>query len=120
VGLKRGTYAPYCPEEGLERGGRLIVTVRFDPTLQEVTGRREEALTVPDGGTLADLLEVIAATYETARTYLYHNGAVRKTDPSLHFLINGRNARGLAGLKTPLKHHDVVEIVPIPPMVGGG
>jgi MoaD family protein len=98
----------------------LIVTVRFDTTLREVAGYRAEALTVHDGSTLADLLEVIAATYAAARTYLYHDGAVRKTDPSLHFLINGRNARGLAGLKTPLKHQDVVEIVPIPPMVGGG
>ncbi len=98
----------------------MLVTVRFDPTLQEVAGRREDALTLRDGGTLADLLEVIAATYAAARPYLYHKGAIRKSDPTLYFLINGRNARGLAGLQTPLRDQDVVEIIAIPPLVGGG
>ena len=98
----------------------MLVTVLYDPTLQEVAGRREEVLTLRDVDTLADLLEVIAATYTAARPYLYPTGAIRKTDPTLHFLINGRRARGLAGLQTPLRPQDMVEIIAIPPMVGGG
>ncbi len=98
----------------------MLITVRFDSILQEVAERREDALPLHDGDTLADLLEVIATTYAAARPYLYHHGVIRKTDPTLYFLINGRNARGLAGLQTPLRHQDVVEITAIPPMVGGG
>jgi len=88
--------------------------------LRELAGSREEKLTIIEDLTLADLIEVIASKYEKARNYLYQKGEIRKTDPSIYFLINGRNSRSLSGLHTKLKNNDVVEIIPVPPMVGGG
>ena len=102
-------------------GGRvLIVKVRFYTILRELDGSREEELTLKEDLSLADLIEVIASKYEKARKYLYQKGEVRKTDPSIYFLINGKNSRSLSGLHTKLKNNDVVEIIPISPVVGGG
>jgi MoaD family protein len=98
----------------------LIVKVRFYTTLRELVGSREEELTIKDDFSLADLIEVIASKYVKARNYLYQKGEIRKTDPSIYFLVNGRNSRSLSGLHTKLKNNDVVEIIPVPPMVGGG
>ncbi|MCW4037921.1 MAG: MoaD/ThiS family protein [Candidatus Bathyarchaeota archaeon] len=98
----------------------MIVKVRFYSTLRELAGSREEELTIIEDLTLADLIEVIASKYEKALNYLYQKGEIRKTDPSIYFLINGRNSRSLSGLHTKLKNNDVVEIIPVPPMVGGG
>jgi MoaD family protein len=88
--------------------------------LRGLAGSQEEELTIKEDLILADLIEVIASKYDKARKYLYQNGEVRKTDPSIYFLINGRNSRSLSGLNTKLKENDVVEIIPVPPMVGGG
>jgi MoaD family protein len=88
--------------------------------LRELAGSREEELTIKEDVTLADLIEVIASKYEKARNYLYQKGDVRKTDPSIYFLVNGRNSRSLSGLHTKLKNNDVIEIIPVPLMVGGG
>lgn len=98
----------------------MIVKVRFYTTLRELAGSREEELTIKEDVTLADLIEVIASKYEKARNYLYQKGEIRKTDPSIYFLVNGRNSRSLSGLHTKLKNNDVIEIIPVPPMVGGG
>ena len=98
----------------------MIVKVRFYTTLRELAGSREEELTIKEDSTLADLIEVIASKYEKARNYLYQKGEIRKTDPSIYFLVNGRNSHSLSGLHTKLKNNDVIEIIPVPPMVGGG
>jgi MoaD family protein len=98
----------------------LIVKVRFHTTLREFVGSREEELTIKEDLTLADLIEVIASKYDKARNYLYQKGEIRKTGPSIYFLVNGRNSRNLSGLHTKLKNNDFIEIIPIPPMVGGG
>ena len=98
----------------------MIVKVRFYTTLRELTGSREEELTIKEDSTLTNLIEVIASKYEKARNYLYQKGKIRKTDPSIYFLVNGMNSRSLSGLHTKLKNNDVVEIIPIPQMVGGG
>ena len=98
----------------------MIIKVRFYTTLRELAGNREEELTIKEDLTLADVIEVIASKYETARKYLYQKGEVRKTDPSIYFLINGRDSRSLFGLHTKLKNNDVLEIIPVPRIVGGG
>ena len=102
------------------RGRVLIIKVRFYTTLRELAGNREEELTIKEDLTLADVIEVIASKYENARKYLYQKGEVRKTDPSIYFLINGRDSRSLSGLHTKLKNNDVLEIIPVPRIVGGG
>ena len=98
----------------------MIIKVRFYTILRELAGNREEELTIKEDLTLADVIEVIASKYETARKYLYQKGEVRKTDPSIYFLINGRDSRSLSGLHTKLKNNDVLEIIPVPRIVGGG
>lgn len=98
----------------------MIIKVRFYTTLRELAGSREEELTIKEDLTLADIIEVIASKYEKARKYLYQKGEIRKTDPSIYFLINGKNSRSLSGLHTKLKNNDVLEIIPVPRIVGGG
>ena len=98
----------------------LIVKVRFYTILREIAGSREEELTTKEDLTLADLIEVIASKYKNARKYLYQKGEVRKTEPSIYFLVNGRNSRGLSGLRTKLQNNDVIEVIPVRRIVGGG
>lgn len=68
--------------------------------------------------TLADLIEAIASKYGCkARRYLYSDEDRREIDPSIYFLINGRNSKMLNGLETFLKDGDVIAIIP---PIGGG
>ena len=91
------------------------VKVRYFTTLRELAGALEAKLTLMDGATLADLIEIVASKYgKEAREYLYTKG---KVDPSIYFLINGENSRSLSGLKTKLKEGDIVAIIP---PIGGG
>jgi len=94
----------------------LRVKVRYFTTLRELAGSSEEELVMKDGATLADLIETVASKYgREARNYLYEKG---KVDPSIYFLINGKNSHTLSGLDTKLRNGDIVAI--IPPIGGGG
>jgi len=96
----------------------MRVVIRFFTTLRELAGSSEEELEIKDGGDLADLLEKTASKYgEEARNYLYFEGDKQKVDPSIYFLVNGKNARMLSGLDTKLKDGDIVAIIP---PIGGG
>ena len=94
----------------------MKVKVKYFTTLRELAGAPEERIELKEGAMLADLIKIIASKYgKEAQDYLYTKG---KVDPSIYFLINGKNSRILSGLKTKLKNGDIIAI--IPPIGGGG
>lgn len=98
------------------RDDMVKVRVRYFTTLRELAETPEERIRLKNRATLSDLIEVIASKYgKEAQNYLYKKG---KIDPSIYFLINGKNSRILSGLKTKLKDGDIIAI--IPPIGGGG
>jgi len=91
------------------------VRARYYTTLRELAETPEERITLSNRATLADLIETVASKYgEEARNYLYKKG---KIDPSIYFLINGKDSRVFSGLKTKLNDGDIAAIIP---PIGGG
>ena len=96
----------------------MRIKVRYFTTLRELAQRAEEVVELRDGALLRDLIEKIALTYgNEARKYLYVDEVQGTVDPSVRFLINGRDAKSLKGLDTRLKDGDIVAIIP---PIGGG
>jgi len=96
----------------------LKVKVRYFTTLRELAGRSEEEVELRDGGNLVTLIQQVAEKYgKAARNYLYVSPENSELDPSIYFLVNGKNARVLSGPKTELKDSDIVAIIP---PIGGG
>jgi len=92
------------------------VRVRYFTTLRELAETPEERITLKEDATLVDLIGIIVSKYgKEAQDYLYKKG---KIDPSIYFLINGKDSRILSGLKTRLRDGDIIAI--IPPIGGGG
>ena len=87
--------------------------------IQRAAGCREEAVAVPAGCTLGDLLERLVMRHggELAERLL-PNG---EPPPHATILVNGRNAEGLGGLAASLETDATqVEIVLLgPPLMGG-
>ena len=95
----------------------LRIKIRYFTTLYELAESAEE-LEIKERGTLSDLIRKVTLKYgKEARNYLYEKGEKGNVDPSIYFLINGMNARTLAGLNTELKDGDIVAIIP---PIGGG
>ena len=96
----------------------MRVKVRYFTTLRELAGRAEEIVELENNACLEDLIEIVASRYgDEARRYLYANEGQKTIDPSVRFLINGRDSRMLQGLKTKLVDGDTVAIIP---PIGGG
>jgi len=99
----------------LSENDMVKVKVKYFTTLRELAGTSEEELALKEGARLSDLIEIVASKYgREAQDYLYVKGEV---DPSIYFLINGKDSRTLSGLKTKLKNEDIVAIIP---PIGGG
>jgi len=94
----------------------LRAKVRIFTTLRELAGTAEDEMELEDGASLAKLIEKVASKYgKAARDYLYRdNGEI---DPSIYFLVNGKDAKTLSGRETRLKDGDTVAII-LP--IGGG
>ena len=96
----------------------MMVKVRYFTTLRELAGRAEEVFELRDKACLVDLIEIIASRYgDEARRYLYADEDQKIIDPSVRFLINGRDSKILQGLKTKLEDGDTIAIIP---PIGGG
>ncbi|MFM8321503.1 MAG: ubiquitin-like small modifier protein 1 [Chloroflexota bacterium] len=92
----------------------MIVT--FYATLREVVGGRTAEFSVPQGGTVRDLLDEMVRRYPAiGRELLNEQGELY---PHVHLFINGRDAPYLEqGLQTPLDPDAKVTVFPA---VGGG
>ena len=91
--------------------------IKYFTTLRKLAGKAEEEFNIEDGATLEDILKDVASKYgEEAKNYLFQKDK-NEFDPSVYFLINGKNYRTLSGLKTRLRNEDVVAIIP---PIGGG
>jgi molybdopterin synthase sulfur carrier subunit len=97
----------------------LQISVRFFTVLRELTGKKEEAIQIPecDKATLRLALRTLADLYgKNFEEYVYETGTT-KVKSFLQFLINGKSTSTLKGLDTLLANGDVLAIVP---PVGGG
>jgi sulfur-carrier protein len=97
----------------------LRIQVRFFTVLREVTGKKEESLSFPDGEkiTVHSVLKKLSETYGKPFNEYVYNTEADEVKGFLQFLINGKSASTANGLETELKDGDVLAIVP---PVGGG
>jgi molybdopterin synthase sulfur carrier subunit len=94
----------------------LKVKIRYFTTLRELAGRKEEEIKMKNGAHLSDLIEKITRKYGIqARDYLYDKN--KKLDPSIYFLVNGKNVKIFSGLDRKLTDGDTIAIIP---PIGGG
>jgi len=103
------------PPESKKAG--IIVKVKFFTTLREVVGKKEEQVELLSRSvTVEALLQQLSTIYgKEFKDYVYDElGNVRG---HLQFLVNGKSASALKGLKTKLAEGDQVAILP---PVGGG
>jgi MoaD family protein len=93
--------------------------VRFFTSLREITGKREETLKFSNSEavTVTKVLERLAKRYSKSFVEYVYDSKTREVKGFLQFLVNGRSATTLDGLKTKLEDGDVLAI--IPPVSGG-
>lgn len=99
-------------------GKALKISVRFFTTLREITGKREEILEFPgEDVTVEMVLGRLAKQYGKDFVEYVYDSKTGSVKGFLQFLINGRSASTLKGLKTKMADGDVLAIIP---PVGGG
>lgn len=102
-------------------GGRvgLKVSVRFFATLREIIAKKEELMKFSDDEsvTIEKLLKRLAERYGEGFVEYVYDSKTGEVRSFLVFLVNGRSATTLNGLKTELVDSDVLAIIP---PVGGG
>jgi MoaD family protein len=82
-----------------------------------INSGREEEIEVRDGASVADLLVLLAEKYgEPFRKAFYDKGS-EDVKPNYIITVNGFLLNQLEGVKTKLKHGDLVTLLPI---VSGG
>ena len=90
--------------------------INFYATFRPIVGGKTITLPVEAGCTVDELIEVLIHHYPALAPQLFD--AEGKLFPHVHIFINGRDAPYLpAGMQTPLKESDTVDIFP---PVGGG
>lgn len=97
----------------------MQVSVRFFTSLREIIGKREETLKFRDDETVTidTVLRRLAKNYGKSFSEYVYNSRTGEVKGFLQFLVNGRSASTLDGLKTKLADGDVLAIIP---PVGGG
>jgi len=89
------------------------VTVKVFGALREHLGADSRAVGIPDGGTIRDVLRVLAAVVPELVAELERG----LSDGYLNVLVNGRNARFLEGVNTRLLGGETIAFLP---PIGGG
>ena len=92
----------------------MDVTVKLFADLQKALGQ-ELVLSVPEGGTVRDLLRILGERYAAfSPEDLKNDGILR---PDINILQNGRNIKYLNDLDTRVTKGDIIAI--FPPVAGG-
>lgn len=98
-------------------GSLLKVTVKYFASVREIAGKREEVLEVEDGTTIESLLHILSKTYGSKFVDYVFDEKMHTPRDHLQFLVDGKSASTLQGLKTKIM--DGCQFAIIPP-VGGG
>jgi MoaD family protein len=97
----------------------LQVSVRFFTSLREIVDKKEETLKFPEGEkiTVDIVLKTLRQRYGKRFVEYVYDSKTTEVRGFLQFLINGKSATTLNGLRTELQDGDVLAILP---PVGGG
>lgn len=99
----------------LDEPKKVKVTGRFFATFKQITNQREIELTMEEGATIEQFLEVVFDQYSSLRDKIFDgNNELR---PWIHILKNGRNIKFLGGINTIITDGDVIAM--FPPVAGG-
>ncbi len=89
--------------------------VRFYATLRAIVGAKTIEVALEPGATVRDLAERLVETYPDLDEYVFdEQRAIART---VHFMVDGRNARWLDGEATVLEAHHEIDV--FPPVAGG-
>ena len=97
----------------------MQVKVRFFTSLREIVGKKEEALSFPEGEkiTVDMVLKKLTEKYGNPFQEYIYDTKTSQPKGFLQFLVNGNSTSTLNGLETQLRDGDVLAILP---PVGGG
>lgn len=89
--------------------------VKLYASLRQATGTKMMDVEVQPGTIIREVLVEVTHRYPALAKFVWkdHN----ELSEHVHIFVNGENIRHLAGLDTPLKAEDHVDI--FPPVVGG-
>jgi molybdopterin synthase sulfur carrier subunit len=96
-----------------------VVKVRVHTilTLQEVIGRREVELDLPQGTTLKELLSHMVGVWGEKLSERLFKAGTEELLPRIRVMVNGRDVQFVQGLETVLQDGDQVHL--FPPVSGG-
>ena len=95
----------------------MTVKVRTIGLLRSLLGRAELDVALPEGGTVADLLAVLAETCGEQGAPHFAEPKNATSHPPLRVMVNGRDITVLGGRLALLKDGD--EILVLTPIAGG-
>ncbi|MBL7118945.1 MoaD family protein [Candidatus Bathyarchaeota archaeon] len=93
----------------------MRIKARFFTILREMTGKKEEILTVGDGTTVKEILDLLSEKHGNDFSEYIFKG--RRLRSHIQILLNGISITTLNGLDTRLEEDSTLAIVP---PVGGG
>jgi molybdopterin synthase sulfur carrier subunit len=89
--------------------------VKLYASLRQAAGTKMMDVQVQQGTTIHDVLQEVTRRYPVLEKYIWKQAG--ELSQMAHVFIDGQNIRHLAGLDTPVKECDHVDI--FPPLVGG-
>lgn len=94
----------------------MRVQIRYYAMARDAAGKRDEDVTLPEGSTVLDLVNVLIRLYGPAFKGLVYDDGGRLLD-YLMFSVNDVDIMGLEGFETTLRDGDTVRVMP---PIGGG